>query len=418
MDKLRIQGPSRLSGSVQVSGAKNAALPALTAALLTGQPVTFERVPLVRDIATMRALLQHLGVESKSSGSRLTLHCCESPAVDDAPYKLVKTMRASVLVLGPLVARLGHARVSLPGGCAIGVRPIDQHLAALEALGATVELEHGYVSVTAKRLRGTRFRFAVETVGGTENTLLAACLADGESTFENCAQEPEIENLANILNAMGAKIEGAGSSTIRVQGVDQLSGCHQTIIGDRIEAGTYLAGAVATSGDVTVLGASPDHLRPLLNTLEECGARIDSNESMIRVRADGGLSPANIQTAPHPGFPTDLQAQFMALATQLHGVSRVYEAVFENRFQHVPELSRMGADIRIEGSLAVVHGPTTLSGAKVMATDLRASASLVLAAIAADGESIVDRIYHLDRGYESIEDKLTELGASVERISG
>lgn len=417
MDKFRIHGPVRLTGAVTAAGAKNAALPALAASLLTEEPVTLLGLPKVRDIATMCGLLEHLGVEARRINGDMRLHAVREPGTDEAPYSLVKTMRASVLVLGPLLARLGHARVSLPGGCAIGVRPIDQHLAGLSALGADVSLDHGYVTVKAERLRGTRFRFAMPTVGGTENVLLAACLARGRTALENCAREPEIEDLAALLTAMGARISGAGSSTIEIDGVERLHGCSHRIVADRIEAGTFLIGGVLTDGDVTVEGVRPHDLTPLLEALDRCGCQIETGNQSVRVRRSGELRASDVATAPHPGFPTDLQAQFMALATQAYGASRVDETVFENRFQHIPELARMGADIRAESSHAVVHGPTPLSGANVMATDLRASACLVLAAIGATGESMVDRIYHLDRGYESIEQKLAQLGAEVERIS-
>ena len=417
MDKLRIQGQIQLHGTVPAAGAKNAALPALAASLLAEEPVSLSRVPDVRDIGTMCGLLHHLGVETERADDELRLHCVRAPATDEAPYRLVKTMRASVLVLGPLLARLGHARVSLPGGCAIGVRPIDQHLAGLEALGATVVLEHGYVAATADRLRGTRFRFDVPTVGGTENLLLASTLAQGTTVLENCAREPEIVDLAALLVAMGARVEGAGTSTIEVEGVDELHGCKHEIMPDRIEAGTFLIGGALTGGDVTVDGARTRDLAPLLEVLDGCGVRVDTSNTQVRVAAGEALVASDVTTAPHPGFPTDLQAQFMALATQAEGTSHIDEAVFENRFQHVPELARMGADIEVHGSRATVRGPRSLSGAKVMATDLRASACLVLAGIVASGETLVDRIYHLDRGYESIEDKLALLGAQVERIS-
>ncbi len=418
MDKLRIQGASQLRGTVRASGAKNASLPVLAASLLSDQPLILSRVPQVRDIGTMCSLLEHLGVSTERDlNGELRLHSVRQPETDEAPYQLVKTMRASVLVLGPLLARLGHARVSLPGGCAIGVRPIDQHLAGFEALGAKVTLEHGYVTATAQRLQGTRYRFSVPTVGGTENLMLGASLAKGTTVLENCAREPEIEDLANLLSKMGAAIHGAGTPTIEIEGVESLSGCSHTVIADRIEAGTYLVGGALTDGDVTVEGVNPEHLAPLLTALEECHCQVTADTDTIRVRRGECLVGTEIVTAPHPGFPTDLQAQLMVLTTQAQGVSRIHEAVFENRFQHVPELARMGADIRIEGNHAVVHGPTLLSGAKVMATDLRASASLVLAGIVAQGQTVVDRIYHLDRGYEAIEDKLAQLGAQVERVS-
>lgn len=424
MDKLRIVGPCRLDGTARVAGAKNAALPALAASLLTQETLTLERVPGVRDLVTMRKLLEHLGVDADSSNGRLKLRHTAPTETDDAPYDLVKTMRASVLVLGPLVAHLGHARVSLPGGCAIGVRPIDQHLAGLEALGASVSLDHGYVTARAPaggdgRLRGARFRFAFPTVGGTENLVMAASLARGTTVLENCAQEPEIRDLCELLSKMGARISGAGKATIEIEGVDSLGGAEHAILPDRIEAGTYLIGAALTGGSVTLDDAVPADLASLLEQLTECGCTVETGRATVTVKRTGELEPRNIVTAPHPGFPTDLQAQYLALMTQAAGASTVCETVFENRFQHVPELRRMGAEIEVDGSLARVSGPTKLNGARVMATDLRASASLVLAALAADGETLIERIYHLDRGYESMELKLQRLGARdrVERIS-
>ncbi len=417
MEKLKIHGPARLAGRIRASGAKNAALPALAASLLSDEPIELRHVPRVRDIRTMRQLLGHLGVESREQGGALILRDGRNGHPDDAPYELVKTMRASALVLGPLLARRGHARVSLPGGCAIGVRPIDQHLAGLEALGARVRLEHGYVEAEARLLVGTRFRFAVPTVGGTENLMMAACLARGTTVLENCAREPEIVDLARLLTAMGASIHGAGEDAIVIDGVERLGSARHTVIPDRIEAGTYLIGAALTSGDVTVEGTSPADLAPLLEKLEEIGARVEIGDDTIRVRRHGELRPRGIVTEPHPGFPTDLQAQYMCLMTQAGGVATISETVFENRFQHVPELVRMGAEIHVErASCARVHGPARLSGSAVMATDLRASASLVLAGLAAEGETVVHRIYHLDRGYEKMESKLQKLGARVERI--
>lgn len=425
MDKLHIHGPCRLDGTIRASGAKNAALPCLAATLLTDDPVVLSRVPPVRDLATMRRLLAHLGVESDDREGGVTVFRAASPgSPDEAPYDLVKTMRASCLVLGPLTARRGHARVSLPGGCAIGVRPIDQHLAGLEALGARVRLEHGYVETRASRLRGTRFRFSVPTVGGTENLLMAAVLATGTTVLENCAREPEIVDLARLLSAMGARISGAGSATIEIEGVDRLGGAQHPVIADRIEAGTYLIGAAMTHGDVTVEGSDPADLAPLLEALVEIGAQVDSlprgsaaaPDGRIRVRAGDRLVARDMTTAPHPGFPTDLQAQYQALMTQAEGISHVRETVFENRFQHVPELVRMGARIRTRGSVARIRGKAALSDATVMATDLRASACLVLAGLVAAGTTIVDRIYHLDRGYERMELKLQDLGARVERV--
>ncbi|HNU82817.1 MAG: UDP-N-acetylglucosamine 1-carboxyvinyltransferase [Acidobacteria bacterium] len=417
MDRFRIVGPSTLRGTVRASGAKNAALPALAATLLTDEPVLLQRVPRVRDITTLRRLLAHLGQgSSEEAGDRLRFAPEGNASPGDAPYELVKTMRASVLVLGPLLARRGHARVSLPGGCAIGVRPIDQHLAGLEALGARVALDHGYVDVAAPRLTGTRFRFATVTVTGTENLLMAAVLARGTTVLENCAREPEVSDLARLLVAMGARIEGIGSSTLVVEGVAGLHGAEHAVIADRIEAGTYLVGAALTGGDVTVADLAPGDLGALLEALAATGSEVGAEEGGVRVRRSGELLPCDLATAPFPGFPTDLQAQFMALMTQAAGDSTIRETIFENRFQHAAELGRMGAEIRLEGAVAHVRGPRPLSGTTVMATDLRASASLVLAALVAEGVTQVERIYHLDRGYERMEEKLRTLGATVERL--
>jgi UDP-N-acetylglucosamine 1-carboxyvinyltransferase len=420
MDRFVIHGPNRLAGTVRASGAKNAALPALAACLLTDRTVRLERVPAVRDIRTMCRLLGHLGMACETGpGGAVTVRRDGPGALaHEAPYELVKTMRASVLVLGPLLARHGEARVSLPGGCAIGVRPIDQHLEGLRALGAEVELEHGDVTVRARRLAGGRFRFAVPTVTGTENVLMAATLARGTTVLENCAAEPEVGDLAALLSAMGAKIEGAGGPVIEVEGAAELGGADHRVIPDRIEAGTYLVAAAMTGGAVRVEGARPADLAPLTEKLAAAGLALDEEPEALTVRGNGELAPVDVDTAPHPGFPTDLQAQFMALMTRARGVSTIRELVFENRFQHAPELARMGADIRIDGNTARVHGPAALAGAHVMATDLRASASLVMAGLAAAGETVVHRIYHLDRGYEAMESKLQSLGARVERVTG
>ncbi len=419
MDQFRIAGPTRIAGRVSAGGAKNAALPELAATLLSDEPVQLEGVPRVRDLETMRKLLAHLGQGSTRTGTELILAPSGEPSDDDAPYDLVKTMRASVLVLGPLVARRGHARVSLPGGCAIGVRPIDQHLAGLAALGAAVTLEHGYVDVAAAHLVGNRFRFAISTVTGTENLLMAAVLAKGETVLENCAREPEVVDLARLLVKMGARIEGAGTDTIRLHGVAALHGASHRVIPDRIEAGTYLIAAALTGGEVTLAGGVAADLEPLLDLLRGGGVTVDlAAAGEITVARRGALKPRDVVTAPFPGFPTDLQAQSMALATQADGLTTICETVFENRFQHAAELARMGADIRLDGRYARVHGASALSGATVMATDLRASACLVLAGLVAEGETIVDRIYHLDRGYEAMETKLNALGAHVTRLSG
>lgn len=418
MDRFRITGPTRLSGRVRASGAKNAALPALTASLLTDETLVLHNVPRVRDLRTLARLLDHLGIGSTEEGDGVVLRREGDGSADDAPYEVVKTMRASVLVLGPLLARRGHARVSLPGGCAIGIRPIDQHLKGLEALGAEVTIAHGYVEARASQLTGARFRFDLQTVTGTENVLMAAVLARGTTVLENCAREPEITDLVRLLNAMGARIEGAGGETLVIHGVRELGGATHTVIPDRIEGGTYLLGAALTGGDVLLEGADAADLAPLLSKLAEIGVEVEVSPAGLRVRCDGPLTSADIETAPHPHFPTDLQAQYMALMTQAEGVATIRETIFENRFQHAPELGRMGADVRVDGNSATVHGPTELTGATVMATDLRASACLVLAGLAAQGETIVDRIYHLDRGYERMELKLHALGARVERISG
>lgn len=418
MDRLLISGPATLDGTIIAGGAKNAALPSLAACLLTDEPMVLQSVPDVRDIRTMLRLLEHLGVDHESGPDGLRLEVKREPTADDAPYDLVKTMRASVLALGPLLGRLGHARVSLPGGCAIGVRPIDQHLAGLEALGASVKLEHGYVNARADRLRGAHFRFAVASVTGTENLMMAASLAEGVTVLDNCAREPEIIDLARLLGKMGAQIDGAGEERMEIQGARSLGGATHQIIPDRIETGTYLIGAAITGGDVRIENGRGDDLGALLEKLFEAGCQIDTEAPGLRLRGTGALAAKDVVTAPYPGFPTDLQAQYVALMTQAKGNATVCETVFENRFQHVSELNRMGAHIEIDGSYARVHGPAPLSGAKVMATDLRASACLVLAGLAADGETTVDRIYHLDRGYEAMESKLQALGARVERLTG
>ncbi len=419
MDKFVVRGGNPLLGSVRVSGAKNAALPAMAAALLTDEPVILENIPQVRDIETERKLLAAMGAEVELGYGRAqhrTTLCCRNLVNPEASYELVKTMRASTLVLGPLVARMGEARVSLPGGCAIGARPIDLHLKALEKLGAKITQEHGYIQATARRLKGARVVFDKITVTGTEDILMAATLAEGETVLENCAREPEVVDLAVLLNKMGAQIHGAGTPTIRVRGVEKLGGARHRIIPDRIEAGTFIVAAALTGGDVQVVNCDPLHLTALLQKLEECGVSLQTNGESVRITGDGPLKSAGIVTEEHPGFPTDMQAQYMALATQAEGVSIVTENIFENRFMHAQELVRMGANIKIEGSRAVVRGRTPLSGAAVQASDLRASASLVLAALVADGETIIDRVYHIDRGYENIEEKLRGLGAQIRRI--
>ncbi len=419
MDKLVIRGGNPLEGTIRVSGAKNAALPAMAAALLTDEPVILENIPQVRDIVTERNLLAAMGAEVELGYGRAqhrTTISCRNLANEEAAYDLVKTMRASTLVLGPLVARTGHARVSLPGGCAIGARPIDLHIKGLEQLGARITQEHGYIEARADRLKGGRIVFEKITVTGTEDLLMAATLAEGETVLENCACEPEVVDLAALLTKMGSRIDGAGTRTIRVRGVNKLSGARHRIIPDRIEAGTFVIAAALTGGDVTVSGCEPHHLDELLSKLGECGVHFTITADTVRVVSGGPLKSADIATEEYPGFPTDMQAQFMALATQAEGASLITENIFENRFMHAQELVRMGANIRIDGRRAVVRGKTPLSGAAVLASDLRASASLVLAALVADGETIIDRVYHLDRGYERIEEKLRSVGAQIRRI--
>jgi UDP-N-acetylglucosamine 1-carboxyvinyltransferase len=418
MDKFVIRGGNALLGTVRVSGAKNAALPAMAAALLTDEPVILENIPQVRDIETTRKLLAAMGAEVELGYGRAqhrTTLCCRNLSAPEASYELVKTMRASTLVLGPLVARCGTARVSLPGGCAIGARPIDQHIKGLERLGATIKQEHGYVEASAKRLKGAEIVFDKITVTGTEDLLMAATLAEGETVMQNCAREPEVADLADLLNKMGAKIEGAGTSTIRVKGVEKLHGARHRIIPDRIEAATFIIAAALTDGDLNVSGCDPAHLGALLQKLHEVGIKTKLTPDSVRVEGST-LKATDIITEEYPGFPTDMQAQFMALATQAEGTSVITENIFENRFMHAQEMVRMGANIKIEGRRAVVRGKSQLSGAAVLASDLRASASLVLAALVADGETIIDRVYHIDRGYENIEEKLRAVGAQIRRI--
>ena len=415
MDKFVIEGPARLSGEVTISGAKNAALPCIAAALLTAEPVRLTNLPNVADIRTLGRLLQHIGATVEAGATEASIQVREIGSAD-APYDLVKTMRASVLVLGPLLARAGSVRVSLPGGCAIGVRPIDLHLKAFEKLGAEVRLDHGYVEARASRLQGAEIVFETVTVTGTENVMLAATLARGTTRLVNAAREPEVTDLARMLSAMGARISGAGTETILVEGVERLRGVEHQVIPDRIEAGTYALAAAATRGDVTVRGCAPEHLLALTSRLTATGARLDIIGDTLRVRAEGPLQSHDVATAPYPGFPTDLQAQWMALAAGMDGVATITETIFENRFQHVAELVRMGARIRLEGRWAVVEGPSGLTGARVMASDLRASAALAIAALTAEGESTIDRVYHLDRGYAKMEEKLAGLGAQVRRV--
>ena len=424
MDKLRIRGGQSLHGKIPISGAKNAALPELCAALLTAQPLTLHNVPRLQDVATMLRLIRNMGVSAeRGEDGSVTLNAADlnNP---QAPYDLVKTMRASVLALGPLMARCGHAKVSLPGGCAIGSRPVDQHIKGLQAMGAVIDVEHGYMLAKLPagrtRLRGARIATDMVTVTGTENFLMAACLAQGETVLENAAQEPEIPDLAELLIAMGAKIEGHGTSRIHIQGVDQLHGATHSVVADRIEAGTFLCAVAATGGDVVLQHARGDHLESVIDKLRDAGAVVEDVPGGLRVRA---MAPAyqhlkaqHFRTTEYPGFPTDMQAQFMVLNAVAQGTSKVTETIFENRFMHVNELVRLGAHIQIEGKVALVEGVHMLSGATVMATDLRASASLVIAGLVAEGETVVDRIYHLDRGYDRMEDKLRTLGADIERI--
>lgn len=415
MEKLRIRGGRRLVGEVRASGAKNAALPILCAALLTPEDLQLTNVPDLADVRTMLKLLEGMGVKVVREGSAVTLNAGALTSTV-APYELVKTMRASILTLCPLVARFGAARVSLPGGCAIGARPVDQHIKGLRVLGATVEIDHGYVNATAKRLQGARIVTDMVTVTGTENLMMAAVLAEGRTIIENAAREPEVIDLAQCLRAMGAQISGEGTSTIVIDGVEALHGASHAVVADRIEAGSYLCAAAATQGDVIVTHCVPGDLEAVLAKLVEMGAQIETGADWVRLRMDARPKAVKIRTTPHPGFPTDMQAQFMAIAAIAEGVSEVTETIFENRFMHVPELIRLGARIRVNGNTAVISGVSQLEGAVVMATDLRASASLVIAALAASGESTVDRLYHLDRGYEHMEEKLRGLGADVERI--
>ena len=428
MDAFLVRGPSRLTGTLSASGAKNAALPALAASLLTADPVSIANLPEVADVRTMGILLGGMGVAiERSSTERATLRADRITSTE-APYDLVRTMRASILVLGPLLSRFGEARVSLPGGCAIGVRPVDLHLAAMEAMGARIAVENGYihahvsrVSRARGRLAGAQISFPLPTVTGTENVLFAASLARGSTVIHNAALEPEVVDTALLLSKMGARIEGAGTPTITVEGVESLGGtgdAPHAVVPDRIETGTFLAAGAITGGDVTITNARPEDLEAFLDALRHAGVDVETGPSSIRVQRSGPLRATDIRTAPHPGFPTDLQAQFLALMTQAEGASRIVETVFENRFLHVGELVRLGADVKLDGHTAVVRGPTALEGAPVTASDLRASAALVLGGLAGRGETRVRRIYHLDRGYARMDERLRSLGASVERIPG
>jgi UDP-N-acetylglucosamine 1-carboxyvinyltransferase len=417
MDKLVIEGGQKLAGEIVVSGAKNAALPILCAGLLSAEPVHLDNVPDLQDVRTTLKLLGQMGVRTESSDGKVML---DASKVDNlvAPYELVKTMRASILVLGPLVARFGEAKVSLPGGCAIGARPVDQHIKGLQAMGAEINIEHGFIEARAKRLKGARIITDMITVTGTENLLMAAVLAEGETVIENAAREPEVSDLAHLLVKMGAKIDGIGTDRLVIKGVDKLHGAKHDVVPDRIEAGTFLCAVAAAGGDVTLRRVSSHLLDAVTAKLREAGVSIEEGDDWMRVRMDKRAGAVNIRTSEYPAFPTDMQAQFMALNTIANGTSQVVETIFENRFMHVQELNRLGAHITIDGNTALISGVEKLSGAKVMATDLRASASLVIAAMCADGETLIDRIYHLDRGYDRMESKLTAVGANVRRIKG
>ncbi|MGZ5142889.1 MAG: UDP-N-acetylglucosamine 1-carboxyvinyltransferase [Burkholderiales bacterium] len=416
MDKLVIQGRVRLEGEVAISGAKNATLPILCASLLTRDTLSVENVPHLRDVTTMLSLLGQMGVEiSVDDRMGVQLRASRiSQAI--APYELVKTMRASVLTLGPLLARCGEARVSLPGGCAIGLRPVDQHIKGLQAMGASINIEQGDMIARAERLKGAHICADVVTVTGTENLMMAATLADGTTVIENAAREPEVVDLAACLGAMGAKIQGAGSDVIKIEGVERLHGAHHRVMPDRIETGTFLVAAAATGGEIRLTGTRADILEAVLEKLRECGAHVDTGPDSIHLKMNGTLQAVNVRTAPYPAFPTDMQAQFMALNSIAAGTALITETIFENRFMHVQELKRLGADIEFEGNTAVVKGVPRLEGAAVMATDLRASASLVLGGLIAGGTTTVERVYHLDRGYERIEEKLSRVGARISRV--
>ncbi|MDP8568826.1 UDP-N-acetylglucosamine 1-carboxyvinyltransferase [Methylophilus aquaticus] len=419
MDKLIIEGGVSLHGEVLVSGAKNAALPILCAGLLAETPLKLTRVPELRDVASTLKLLDTMGVKVNKQGDMVTLDASDVASFE-ATYEMVKTMRASILVLGPLLARFGTARVSLPGGCAIGSRPVDLHIKGLQAMGAAMHITHGYIQASTlhlpnRRLQGAKYYMDIVTVTGTENLMMAAALAQGITVLENAAKEPEVVDLAECLNKMGAKIKGAGTDTITIEGVERLTGAEHPIVCDRIEAGTYMVAVAMTGGEVTLKNARPDLLEAVIEKLREAGAQISTTAHSITVKSSGKLKAVNVRTAPHPAFPTDMQAQFMAMNTMAEGVSTVVETIFENRFMHVQELQRMGANIEVQGNTALVKGVAALEGANVMATDLRASAGLVLAGLVAEGETVIDRIYHLDRGYERLEEKLNQLGAKVRR---
>ena len=421
MDKLIIRGGNALHGEVTISGAKNAALPILCASLLAETPLHLSSVPALKDVGSIIKLLEQMGVKATCYGDKVSLDASTIHS-KEAPYEMVKTMRASILVLGPLLARFGHARVSLPGGCAIGSRPVDLHIKGLQAMGAEIHIEHGYIEATTthlpnKRLQGVRYYMDLVTVTGTENLMMAACLATGTTVLENAAKEPEVVDMAICLIKMGAKITGAGTDVITIDGVERLNGATHNVVCDRIEAGTYMVAAAMAGGNVKLLNVQANLLDAVIEKLREAGATVTSEADTVTVKSDGKLKAVNIRTAPHPAFPTDMQAQFMALNTVATGVSKVTETIFENRFMHVQEMQRLGADISIDGNTALVKGVAYLDGATVMATDLRASASLVLAGLVARGETVIERIYHLDRGYEHLEAKLNALGADVKRVT-
>ena len=416
MDKIVIEGGHKLRGRVRINGAKNAALPILTASLLTAEPLRLGNVPHLKDISTMLALLGHMGVRVTLDDKNHVTLSGETIPHKEAPYEMVKTMRAAILVLGPTLARFGEARVSLPGGCAIGSRPVDLHIKGLQAMGADIAIEHGYIHARCSRLKGARIVMDMVTVTGTENLMMAAALAEGTTVLENAAREPEVVDLANCLIAMGAKIEGAGTDVITVHGVDRLHGADYSVMADRIETGTFLVAAAMTGGRVRATHTQPDTLDAVIAKLREAGAKVSVGEDWIEVESDGRLKSVDVRTAPHPAFPTDMQAQFMAMNTIAEGAASITETIFENRFMHVQELGRLGANIEVSGHTALVRGVSRLDGATVMATDLRASACLVLAGLVAAGETTIERIYHLDRGYERIEEKLTQLGARIKRV--
>ena len=415
MQKLVIQGGTTLNGEVSISGAKNAALPILCASLLTAETLKIENVPQLNDVTTMLALLRQMGIDITQDGKNSVELTAASLSNLVAPYEMVKTMRAAILVLGPMLARAGKAMVSLPGGCAIGLRPVDQHIKGLQAMGAEIKIDHGYIHAHAKRLNGARIVMDLVTVTGTENLMMAATLANGTTVLENAAREPEVTNLADCLISMGAKIYGAGSDTITIEGVRTLHGATHRVMPDRIETGTFLVAAAASGGEIYLRDTRADILTAVLEKLREAGATIESGQDWISLKMKGALKSVNLRTAPYPAFPTDMQAQFMALNSVAEGTAIITETIFENRFMHAQELKRMGANIEVEGSVAIVHGVAHLDGTNVMATDLRASASLVLAGLVARGETTIERIYHLDRGYEHIDEKLTRLGAKVQR---